>query len=170
MTTKHVQEVSGDCEPGASLETMLVTTDSFEQIEQEMSSSYDDRHMKESTTSTISEIQDGILSDNPDIVTPSDVDELTAQFKDGTIDENLIGNSDDDYLQNSEWINQSKHIFVLSSAGKPIYSRYCKEYVFKRFTIIYIDLLVDMEMRINWSLLMVLCKCWLVLFKLNRMS
>lgn len=45
-------------EPGASAETMLVTTDSFEEYEQEMSSSIDDRHMKESTTSTISEIQE----------------------------------------------------------------------------------------------------------------
>lgn len=47
-------------EPGASAETMLVTTDSFEEYEQEMSSSIDDRHMKESTTSTISEIQEDV--------------------------------------------------------------------------------------------------------------
>lgn len=47
-------------EPGASAETMLVTTDSFEEYEQEMSSSIDDRQMKESTTSTISEIQDDV--------------------------------------------------------------------------------------------------------------
>lgn len=45
-------------EPGASTETMLVTTDSFDEYEQEMSSSIDDRHMKESTASTISVIQE----------------------------------------------------------------------------------------------------------------
>lgn len=45
-------------EPGASAETMLLTTDSFEEYEQEMSSSIDDRQMKDSTTSTISEIQE----------------------------------------------------------------------------------------------------------------
>jgi hypothetical protein len=47
-----------DFEPGASLESMLVTTDSLEELEQEMDSSFDDRQMKESTTSTISEIQE----------------------------------------------------------------------------------------------------------------
>jgi len=47
-----------DFEPGASLETMLVTTDSLEELEQEMDSSFDERQMKESTTSTISEIQE----------------------------------------------------------------------------------------------------------------
>ena len=47
-----------DFEPGASLESMLVTTDSLEELEQEMDSSFDERQMKESTTSTISEIQE----------------------------------------------------------------------------------------------------------------
>lgn len=57
-------------EPGASTETMLVTTDSFDEYEQEMSSSIDDRQMKESTTSTISEIQE----DSQDIpITPTAV-------------------------------------------------------------------------------------------------
>jgi len=51
-------------EPGASTETMLVTTDSFDDYEQEMSSSIDgDRQMKESTTSTISEIQEDVVQD-----------------------------------------------------------------------------------------------------------
>lgn len=47
-------------EPGASAETMLVTTDSFEEYEQEMSNSIDDRQMKKSTASTISEIQEDV--------------------------------------------------------------------------------------------------------------
>lgn len=47
-------------EPGASAETMLVTTDSFEEYEQEMSNSIDDRQMKESTASTISELQEEV--------------------------------------------------------------------------------------------------------------
>lgn len=57
-------------EPGASTETMLVTTDSFDEYEQEMSSSIDgDRQMKESTTSTISEIQEDNVQNIP--TTPS---------------------------------------------------------------------------------------------------
>lgn len=33
----------------------------------------------------------------------------------------------DDYLHNKEWLMQKKHIFVLSSAGKPIYSLHGNE-------------------------------------------
>lgn len=122
MSTKYSQEVSGDCEPGASTETMLVTTDSFEQFEQEMSSSLDERQMKESTTSTISEIQDGILSDKTEPQSP-EIEELTTHLNENSIIDDSPQNSDEDYLQNAEWINQPKHVFVLSSAGKPIYSR-----------------------------------------------
>lgn len=57
-------------EPGASMETMLVTTDSFDEYEQEMSSSIDgDRQMKDSTTSTISEIQEDVAENIPTIPT-----------------------------------------------------------------------------------------------------
>lgn len=59
-------------EPGASTETMLVTTDSFDEYEQEMSSSIDgDRPMKESTTSTISEIQEDVQQDVPATLPPT---------------------------------------------------------------------------------------------------
>lgn len=29
----------------------------------------------------------------------------------------------DDYLQSPQLVNKEKHVFILSSAGKPIYSR-----------------------------------------------
>lgn len=29
----------------------------------------------------------------------------------------------DDYLQSPELVNKEKHVFILSTAGKPIYSR-----------------------------------------------
>lgn len=61
-----------EIEPGASSETMLVTTDSFDEYEQEMSSSIDaDRQMKESTASTISEIQEDIAQDIPPTTMPA---------------------------------------------------------------------------------------------------
>lgn len=121
-SVKITQEVAGDCEPGASSETMLITTDSFEKFEQEMSSSLDERQMREST-STISEIRDDELSDPP-----SELEEITTQIKEQSIstsdDVSITNNSnDEDYLHNSEWINQPKHIFVLSLSGKPIYTR-----------------------------------------------
>lgn len=34
----------------------------------------------------------------------------------------------DEYLQSPELVNKEKHVFILSSAGKPIYSRYNKTY------------------------------------------
>ena len=60
-------------EPGASTETMLVTTDSFDEYEQEMSGSIDsDRQMKESITSTISEIQEDVVQDDSTTSTTAD--------------------------------------------------------------------------------------------------
>lgn len=32
-------------------------------------------------------------------------------------------NEKDDYLQSPELVNKEKHVFILSFAGKPIYSR-----------------------------------------------
>jgi hypothetical protein len=50
------EEVAKNCEPGASNESMLVATGSIEEmVEQEM-----DKQIPGSTTSTISEIQEGI--------------------------------------------------------------------------------------------------------------
>ena len=46
-------------------------------------------------------------------------DELSQQF-----DQNNI---DSDPLRCKTWLAQRKHIFVLSQAGKPIYSRYSSE-------------------------------------------
>lgn len=42
---------------------------------------------------------------------------LTEQNGDDT------DNEKDDYLQTPELVNKEKHVFILSSAGKPIYSR-----------------------------------------------
>lgn len=70
-------------EPGASTEMMLVTTDSFDEYEQEMSSSIEgDRQMKESTTSTISEIQEDVTQDIPIAANPRD-SEKTLSLDDG---------------------------------------------------------------------------------------
>lgn len=129
MASKLAQEISGECEPGASSESMLITTDSYEKFEQEMSSSFDERQMKESTTSTISEIQDGMLSETQ---SPTEVEEITTHLNDQSISSaedkvSLTNSNDEDYMQSAEWINQPKHVFVLSSAGKPIYSRHGNE-------------------------------------------
>uniref|UniRef100_V9ICE5 Vacuolar fusion protein MON1 homolog n=1 Tax=Apis cerana TaxID=7461 RepID=V9ICE5_APICE len=119
-------------EPGASAETMLVTTDSFEEYEQEMSNSIDDRQMKESTTSTISEIQEDV-QDIPITPTASNPQELqkTTSLDDSELEDvtHRLGQSsiDSDPLRCRTWLAQKKHVFILSQAGKPIYSRYSSE-------------------------------------------
>ncbi|EZA53641.1 vacuolar fusion protein MON1 homolog A [Ooceraea biroi] len=122
-----------EIEPGASSETMLVTTDSFDEYEQEMSNSIDpDRQMKESTTSTISEIQD-IAQDTPPTTTPAGPrkPEKTLSLDDSEMEDatqRLSQSSlDGDPLRCKTWLAQRKHIFILSQAGKPIYSRYSSE-------------------------------------------
>ncbi|XP_015591269.1 protein SAND [Cephus cinctus] len=137
MATKETVSV-GDgiaepgIEPGASAETMLVTTDSFEEYEQEMSSSIDDKHMKESTTSTISEIQEEVQDipvtptptspvDLKKVASPDDpeLEDISYQFGQTSLDV--------DPLRSKAWLAQKKHVFVLSQAGKPIYSRHSSE-------------------------------------------
>ncbi|XP_071562761.1 vacuolar fusion protein MON1 homolog [Temnothorax nylanderi] len=124
----------GMAEPGASTETMLVTTDSFDEYEQEMSSSIDgDRQMKESTTSTISEIQEDVVQDVSTIPTSASPpeSEKNLSLDDAEMDDvaHRLGQSniDGDPLRCKAWLAQKKHIFILSQAGKPIYSRYSSE-------------------------------------------
>lgn len=49
-----------DIEPGACKESMLITTDSFEEFVSEMSTSIVNRKLSATTNGTISEIQEGI--------------------------------------------------------------------------------------------------------------
>lgn len=73
-------------EPGASTEKMLVTTDSFEEYEQEMSSSIDDTQTKEGTTSTIIEIQE----DAQDIPTTPTVSSPRELQKAASLDDSEV--------------------------------------------------------------------------------
>lgn len=139
-------DVVPDFEPGASLESMLVTTDSFEELEQEMDSSFDERQMKESTTSTISEIQeelndttvpeDSSSEQDDKLIENDEVEEVASQLSETSLTSNEDANAaatpvgslpEEDYWQNPEWKERKKHVFILSAAGKPIYSRYGSE-------------------------------------------
>ncbi|XP_020293274.1 vacuolar fusion protein MON1 homolog A [Pseudomyrmex gracilis] len=120
-------------EPGASSETMLVTTDSFDDYEQEMSSSIDsDRQITKSTTNTISKIQD---DDEHNIATLTATSPKESKkplsLSDAEMDSvtHCLGQSniDGDPLHCKKWLAQKKHVFILSQAGKPIYSRYSSE-------------------------------------------
>lgn len=157
---------------GASVESMLITTDSIEEMTQELSASLEDdvslaNRLK--SKAVIQEIQENIISSadgTTDASTSATVDmksnlEIGDNGDDGTVpgtssvggvNDTLMeksvavsetdsgsdqeafysGESNgssgaDDYLHNAEWLQQREHIFVISSAGKPIYSLHGNE-------------------------------------------
>ncbi|GBP51566.1 Vacuolar fusion protein MON1 homolog A [Eumeta japonica] len=130
-----------DLEPGKCNESIINPTDSFEEFVSEMSSSLLERNNSiDGKSGTINEIQTEIaetLQENPHLKTAKSSDDL--QSKDNglpnsascsnLIDQNEEGHRDlqDDYLHSPELVNKEKHVFILSSAGKPIYSRYGNE-------------------------------------------
>lgn len=137
-------DVVPDFEPGACSESMLVTTDSFEELEQEMDSSFDERQMRESTTSTISEIQEELQEANiPEELgldrdskgnKNEEVEDVASQMSETSLTSVEEGNvapvgslQEEEYWNNVEWKLKKKHVFVLSAAGKPIYSRHGSE-------------------------------------------
>lgn len=96
-----------EIEPGATSESVLVATESFDNLEQ-MSSSLDEIK----STSAISQSEE--LNEN-------DVNSQNEHIDDCS---STISNEDnEDQVINKEWTDRNKHVFVLSSAGKPIYSR-----------------------------------------------
>lgn len=99
---------SVEVEPGAASESVLVTTDSCENIEQ-MSSSLEE--IKSINNSEINNDDSQIENCNND------------NYENIVNKSESISNEDDDFVVGKEWISKKKHIFVLSMAGKPIYSR-----------------------------------------------
>lgn len=127
-----------EVEPGAASESVLVTTDSFENFD----------HM----SSSLEEIKilNAIAENNESNVENSNVENF-----DDTSENLSLNNGEDDFIQSKEWASRNKHIFVLSLAGKPIYSRligYLKFlFFFNLFTL-------GMGMRTNLLGCLVLCK------------
>ncbi|KAF7264210.1 hypothetical protein GWI33_000470, partial [Rhynchophorus ferrugineus] len=97
-------------EPGATRESVLIPTDALENFDQ-MSSSLDEIKSGNKTPSTE---DSNLINSNDNFEDASDIQE------NGSTTEYDLGNS-------TEWTLKKKHIFVLSSAGKPIYSRYGNE-------------------------------------------
>lgn len=144
---------AGDLEPGASQESMLITTDSFEEFSQEMNASLDETKSKSTNISNIVEIQEEIVNNNGESSavppandktsghTPTAGSEdsssnnsmMVASFTDDApagsslFQQSAATNQYDDYLHDKEWLNQTDHVFILSTAGKPIYSLHGNE-------------------------------------------
>ncbi|CAH1186871.1 unnamed protein product [Phyllotreta striolata] len=99
-----------EVEPGAAPESGLVTTDTLDNFD-EMSCSLEEIKNENDAT------QEEETNDNT----------INEQFDDNGVNDNEFVNADEEFELNKEWIGKSKHVFVLSMAGKPIYSRYGNE-------------------------------------------
>lgn len=98
--------MSSNCEvePGAASESVFVTSESCDSCDN-----------YEQMSSSLEEIKNSIIY-NDEVDTNKETYEESNQI-------NVIEDNDD-YVINADWLSKEKHIFVLSSAGKPIYSRY----------------------------------------------
>ncbi|XP_047539295.1 protein SAND [Vanessa atalanta] len=133
------ENVPNDLEPGACRESILNPTDSFDEFVCEISTSLEERNTSlTAKSSTISEIQNEIGESSKDSslreTKSSDNlqgknEPMSASPSSSNLTEENGDESDEkeDYLQSPELINKEKHVFILSSAGKPIYSRYGNE-------------------------------------------
>ncbi|CAH2058207.1 unnamed protein product, partial [Iphiclides podalirius] len=132
------EDLENDLGPGACPESILNPTDTFEEIESEMSSDPIERHSTLTLkSSTISEIQSEIGESSKDIKTVKSCDDLKSKdeaMSSSASTSNIteqngedVCNDKDEYLQSPELVNKEKHVFILSTAGKPIYSRYGNE-------------------------------------------
>lgn len=106
--------MSDTCEinPGSAQESILVTTDSCENFEQ-MSSSLEE--IKNASSINFKEEQAPLDSSNAD------------NYEDVGGSTTPVNGNDEDIVNSKDWLDRKKHVFVLSSAGKPIYSRYGNE-------------------------------------------
>lgn len=158
MSKKEDEEIvegfmeAGIIEPGASSETMLVTTDSLfdEEYAQELSSNIVDKNkegeitiIKETddapvTSSTTSQISQFDCTDDSEVVRNNfflhfallifvESNAFDFFFQDDVAQLMRQNSLDADPLRCKEWLAQKKHIFILSQAGKPIYSRHSAE-------------------------------------------
>lgn len=121
---------------GTAYESMIITTDSFEEFSQELSASLDDDRSTQTPNkvkSIINEIQRSTpeceASTSSSAIDPkastSNISGLSEFGSQDLLDQSAPdedGIVSGDYLHDPDWLNQREHFFVLSSAGKPIYS------------------------------------------------
>ncbi|GAB0086553.1 Vacuolar fusion protein MON1 homolog [Sergentomyia squamirostris] len=111
-----------DCEPGASHESMIITTDSFDELSEEMSEGFD--ATKKKVPGAIGQI--GVELD--DAEASNGACAMTKSDSFCSVQSNpQLSLVDEDQLQDSEWLSHKRHVFILSTAGKPIYSLHGSE-------------------------------------------
>lgn len=122
---------------GTTYESMIITTDSFEEFSQELSASLDDDLKTTQTPNKVKSIINEIHQSTPECEASSSSSTIDPKASSSNISglsefgsqdllDQTAGAEDaivsGDYLHDPDWLNQREHFFVLSSAGKPIYS------------------------------------------------
>ncbi|KAJ8302197.1 hypothetical protein KUTeg_021184 [Tegillarca granosa] len=125
--------------------SMLVTTDSYEHIDyQDLESPVYDSHpsgiihaivrsgsVEESTDTNDEELHTQCEESNEDAssneLSSKEISDVTEEVSKPEVPELNSAEFDEDDVQTPEWRNQKKHVFILSEAGKPVYSRHGTE-------------------------------------------
>lgn len=131
------EEQIDEFEPACSHESMLITTDSFEEFSREMSASLKEFEKNDQNASNIVDIQGensaDVQSTNNDPDSNNALAQISSSKTSSTLslvqsESNCGSSSDcDDYLHDMDWLNKQEHVFILSTAGKPIYSLHGNE-------------------------------------------
>ncbi|CAH1784209.1 unnamed protein product [Owenia fusiformis] len=133
-------------EPGGRRDGFLVASDSFEDFArlEEAKSSIKDRHpsgtinkiVREGSCEDPPDKQDEIESVSSGIASMATEEQNDSAFSDNgnvaeqvapTLSASIHEEEELDEVHKPEWKGQKKHVFILSEAGKPIYSRYGAE-------------------------------------------
>lgn len=143
MDGKNLSADSDITAPGRSNESMLIATDITEEFSIEIST--EGNFLPVQNTNNITKIQVNIEKSIDKNLLLSDYNESTENADKYSIkpnelneDKYCVGNEGseskisndypvDDYLHDKNWLSHRKHVFILSSAGKPIYSLHGNE-------------------------------------------
>ncbi|KAK9873814.1 hypothetical protein WA026_002172 [Henosepilachna vigintioctopunctata] len=103
-----------DVEPGAAGESLLLTTDT--------NATFDNQYM----SSSLEEIKNEIEPSETEDSNNESISNVTT-YEENSSPMSVDNEDHEDRIQDKKWALMDKHIFVLSLAGKPIYSRYGNE-------------------------------------------
>ncbi|WAR25300.1 MON1A-like protein [Mya arenaria] len=143
------EELQEDIAPGDCGSAMLIASDSFDSLvgndyETELAIKKKKSHINEIVRQGSFEQEDSCgeqadvnhIGPYGDATTPSASEESSGEQSDPSMTKELSAvldeiskspDHDDDDVKTPEWKAQSKHVFILSDSGKPVYSRYGNE-------------------------------------------
>lgn len=130
-TTLEDSVVLDENVPGYSKENNIATYDSYENITSILNTNVGDTNLEEKLKEMIRQNEDLVLTNSG---SPTESQETDNTTDGNSVNNNIESTADKDNLLASsesypdwyknEWKEHRKHVFILSSSGKPIYTRY----------------------------------------------